>query len=118
MFLEVEPCSNVDKSLGLMYKDISSPREVYCLKYLDDGEERPMQITGWDGDSGKPCPAYACHVEESGDGTALLIFGGSGGIRLKDLENESPWNESATDQWGDTHLVYPLNSFIVYKDEI
>ncbi|MGV7221488.1 MAG: hypothetical protein ACQ9MH_08190 [Nitrospinales bacterium] len=118
MFLEVEPNSNVDKSLGLMYKDITSPREVYCIKYLVDGEEKPMQITGWDGDSDKPCPANACHIEESGDGTALLIFGGSGGIRLKDLENESPWDESATDQWGDTHLVYPLDSFIVYKDQI
>jgi len=119
MFLEVEPCENVDKSLGMVYKDVSSPREVYCIKYLANGEEEiPMQITGWDGDTGKPCPAYACRVEESGDGMALLIFGGSGGIRMKTLEDESPWNGNAADQWGDTHLVYPLDSFIVYKDEI
>lgn len=118
MFLEVESCANVDENLGMVYNDVSPPREVYCVKYRADGGGKPMRITGWDSHSGKPCPAYACRVEESGDGLALLIFGGSGGIRLKELEDESPWNGSAVDQWGETHLVYPLDSFIVYKDEL
>lgn len=118
MFLEVEPNANVDASLSMVYKDVSQPREVYCLKYNADGEEKPVQVTGWDGESGKPCPAYACRVEESGDGLALLVYGGSGGIRMKDLEDESPWRDDDPSQWGDTHLVYPLDSFIVYKDEL
>jgi len=118
MFLEVEPCSNVDASLSMVYKEVSQPREVYCLKYSAEGEEKTMRVTGWDSESGKPCPAYACRVEESGDGLALLIYGGSGGIRMKELEDESPWSGNADHQWGDTHLVYPLDSFIVYKDEL
>ena len=37
---------------------------------------------------------------------------------MKPLEDESPWDAAVTAQWGDTHLVYPINCFIVYKDEI
>jgi len=48
----------------------------------------------------------------------LLIYGGSGGVRMKLLEDETKWDTQSTEQWGDTHLVYPANSFAVYKDEL
>lgn len=118
MFVEVEPCQNTDKSFNMVYKETSMPREVYCLKYAAPGGEKPARVTGWDAETDSPCPAYACRVEESGDGMALLVFGGSGGIRMKDLEDESEWNCHNPNQWSETHLVYPADSFIVYKDEI
>ena len=118
MFLEVESNPNVDQSLGLVYKDVSPPREVYCVKYFVHEEEKPVLVTGWDGEKGVACPAYACRVEESGDGMATLIFGGSGGIRMKELEDEDEWDCRKPEQWGETHLVYPIDCFIVYKDEL
>ena len=60
----------------------------------------------------------ATQVEESGDGVAILIYGGNGGIRIKPLEDETEWGLEATKQKGITHLVYPRDCFIVYKDEI
>jgi hypothetical protein len=57
-------------------------------------------------------------VEESGDGVALLIYGGSGGVRMKPLEDETQWDPGSLKQWGETHLVYPADCFIVYKDEL
>ena len=102
----------------MIFRDISLPRELYCIKSPVNGEEQPVQITGWDAESNTSCPAYACKVEESGDGVALLIYGGSGGVRMKSLEDETQWDTGSSSQWGDTHLVYPADCFIVYKDEL
>ena len=118
MFLEIEPNPNVERSFDMVYREISPARELYCIKYNINGEDQPVQIIGWNAETNSPCPAYACKVEESGDGVALLIFGGTGGIRMKLLENENQWDTQSSQQWGDTHLVYAANSFVVYKDEI
>ncbi|MFQ5451244.1 MAG: hypothetical protein ACE5E9_11500 [Nitrospinaceae bacterium] len=118
MFVEVEPNPNTGTSFNMIYREVSPPREVFCIKYNARTGEQPVQVTGWDAETNAPCPAFACKIEESGDGVALLIHGGSGGIRMKPLEDESEWNPHATTQWGESHLVYPANAFIVYKDEV
>ena len=118
MYIDVEAKDNIDKSFSMLYRDISPPREVFCIKYQIDGEDSPVQVKGWDNETNTPCPAYACKVEESGDGASLLIYGGSGGIRMKPLEDETKWELGELKQKGETHLVYPLDCFIVYKDEI
>ena len=82
MFLEIESNPNVERSFDMVYRDISPTRELYCIKYNINGEEQPVQITGWNAETNSPCSAYACKVEESGDGIALLIFGGTGGCLL------------------------------------
>jgi hypothetical protein len=118
VFVEVDSNSNTDQSFNMIFRDISPARELYCIKYPVNGEEQPVQVTGWDAESNTPCPAYACKVEESGDGVALLIYGGSGGVRMKLLEDEIKWDPESSKQWGDTHLVYPADCFTVYKDEL
>ncbi|MDA0691506.1 MAG: hypothetical protein O3A78_03700 [Nitrospinae bacterium] len=117
MFIEVEPNPNTEISFNMVYRNVSEAREVFCIKYQVGTEDQPVQVTGWDAGTNTPCPAYACKVEESGDGIALLIYGGSGGIRMKPFEDESPWDAMSSNQWGESHLVYPVDSFIVYKDE-
>lgn len=118
MFIEIEPCGNVDTAFSMMYREMGEPREVFAIKYNRWGRDEPVQVTGWDAETNLPCPAYACRIEESGDGVALLIYGGSGGLRLKDLEDDSPWDLHSPGQWGETHLVYPKNAFVVYMDEL
>lgn len=44
--------------------------------------------------------AFAQRVEDSSDGTAWLVFGGSWGLRLRDGDNPSPWSLDNPDQWG------------------
>ena len=118
MYVDVEANDNINESFSMLYRDISKSREVYCIKYNMGEDDSPVQIKGWDKETNSPCAAYACQVEESGDGVALLIHGGSGGIRIKLLEDETEWKVGEPNQKGETHLVYPLDSFIVYKDEI
>ena len=118
MYIDVEANKNINKNFSMLYRDVSTSREVYCIKYQADGVDLPVQVKGWDKDTNSPCAAYACQVEESGDGVAILIHGGSGGIRMKPLEDETEWKLGEKNQHGETHLVYPLDCFIVYKDEI
>lgn len=118
MFVDVESNPNIETGFNMLYRDVSQAREVFCIKYNLNGAEQPVQVTGWDAESASPCPAFACKVEESGDGMAMLIYGGSGGIRVKPLEDESEWTLNSPNQYGETHLVYPLDCFIVYKDQI
>ena len=118
MYVDVEANDNINENFSMLYRDISESREVYCIKYNMGGDDSPVQIKGWDKETNSPCGAYACQVEESGDGVAILIYGGSGGIRIKLLEDETEWKVEEPNQKGETHLVYPLDSFIVYKDEI
>lgn len=118
MYIDVEANGNVEKNFSMLFRDVSTSREVYCIKYQMNGEDAPVQVKGWDNETNSPCAAYACKVEESGDGMALLIYGGSGGIRMKPLEDPSEWKLGTPNQNGETHLVYPLDYFIVYKDEL
>lgn len=118
MYIDVEANGNMEKNFSMLFRDVSTSREVYCIKYQMNGEDAPVQVKGWDNETNSPCAAYACKVEESEDGMALLIYGGSGGIRMKPLEDPSEWKLGTPNQNGETHLVYPLDCFIVYKDEL
>ena len=51
---------------------------------------------------------------ESGKNKLLLMSH----MDVVPVEDESKWNANSTTQWGETHLVYPINCFIVYKDEV
>ena len=118
MYVDVEANENTHESFSMLYRDVSESREVYCIKYNIEGEESPVQVIGWDKKTQSPCPAYACQIEDSGDGIAILIYGGTGGIRIKPLEDNIEWELGAPKQRGATHLVYPRDCFMVYKDEI
>jgi hypothetical protein len=116
MFLEVEPCSNCDESVGRMYNVISQSKPIHSIQYEKEGKEIPVSVTGWDGETETPCQAYACRIEESGDGVALLIFGGSGGIRMKPIDDDSKWDVNNANQWSESHLVYPRDTVVTYSD--
>ena len=82
MYVDVEANENIHENFSMLYRDVSVSREIYCIKYNIEGEESPVQVIGWDKETQSPCAAYACQIEESGDGIATLIHGGTGGIRI------------------------------------
>ncbi len=47
-----------------------------------------------------------------------MIFGGNGGLRFKNADDDSEWNPLAENQWSETHLVYPKDAPLIYKEEI
>lgn len=64
-------------------------------------------VTGWCDDGDQPFrPAYAQKVEDSGSGSAFIVFGGNWGIRLKLEGNTNNWNIEDPHQWGEGYLSF------------
>ena len=61
-------------------------------------------ITGWT-TAGAPCPALAQKIDDSGDGTAFLVYGGDAGVRLADTDHVPVWDMRAVRQWGEPFLI-------------
>lgn len=105
--VEVEPSENCPLSANLVFKNLSEPVRVARIRLYDGvSEGMPFAVTGWSSEGGgRPCPAYAVRVEDSGSGGAVLVYGGDLGLRLRPAGSNAGWDLSAEDQWGETHLV-------------
>ncbi len=102
--VEVEAGDNSDMSLLRMFDAREEPREVtQVFAFRRDGTDGPCAVTGWSVDG--PCAAYAVSVWDSGDGVALLIYGGSEGIRLKNADADTLWDIADASQWGEACLL-------------
>jgi hypothetical protein len=87
-----------------VFSDSGRPREVVKLRL-----DKPSGGSDWCEAAavdaqGAFSPAHATTVEDSGAGTAWLIFGGDWGIRLRPLGGGA-WSLSDPDQWGLPFLV-------------
>lgn len=106
MFLEVEHNPNCDGSYFIRFKDVGPPRRVTHIKSYDRSSRGEWCfVIGWCDDPDKPlCPAYAQRVEDSGSGSAFIVYGGNWGIRLKPERNTKDWDLHDPDQWGEGYL--------------
>ena len=87
MFIEIDVSAggNCQESLMLMFNGLSEPAPAARVWTTDPGGADMMcAVTGWSSEGA--CPAYSAMVEESGEGSAVLVYGGDEGIRLKPLE--------------------------------
>jgi hypothetical protein len=86
----VEPNDNAPDGSGLRFKAEGAPRAVARVRY--DG--RDCDVVGWSSaGGGSRCAAQAAIVEDSGSGTALLVWGGDWGVRLTPLDGGAPFGE-------------------------
>lgn len=107
--VEVEASQNSDMSLLRMFDAREEPREVTQVFTLRrDGTEGLCAVTGWSTEG--PCPAYAASVWDSGDGVALLIYGGDEGIRLRHVDSDPLWDVADASQWGEPCLLLEVGT--------
>ncbi len=106
MFLEVEQNQNFDGSYFMRFKELGPPRRVSHVKSYDRiSQGEWCGVTGWCDDADQPlCPAYAQRVEDSGSGSAFIVFGGNCGIRLKPESDANNWDIADTNQRGEGYL--------------
>lgn len=106
MFLEVEQNQNFEGSYFMRFKELGPPRQVTHVKSYDRiSQGEWCVVTGWCDDPEQPiCPAYAQKVEDSGAGSAFIVFGGNWGIRLKFATDANDWNIEDANQWGEGYL--------------
>lgn len=115
LFLDVEAGDNCPYSLQLVFSALEGPRPVRAVKlYLAGPEGVLFDVTGWEDG---PRPAEAVVVEDSGQGRAFLIHGGSGGLRFRPFGSAHDWDLAASDQWGESHLLIAEVEDIVWADQ-
>ena len=69
----------------MRWKAESEPREVRRLRYTpESGPPLVCEVVGWSADGA--VPAQSVTVEDSGGGTAALVWGGDLGLRLVGCE--------------------------------
>lgn len=75
---------------GLRFKSESAARPISRVEL----EGRGCAVTGWSSaGGGTPCEAFAATVDDSGSGTALLIFGGDWGLRFTPTDGSPAFGE-------------------------
>ena len=106
MFVEVEvsESANCPMSLTRVFDAMEAPVQVTGVEASDPhGRDMMCDVTGWS--SSGPCPAYAALVEDSGEGVALLVYGGDEGIRLRPSGHTEQWELTNPLQWGEACLL-------------
>ena len=104
IMVEVEESENCPMTLTKSFNAVEVPRRISLVETMgQNGEDGMFQVTGWSPIG--PIPAYAALVEDSGDGVALLVYGGEEGVRLKPQDSSEGWNLESSDQWGDVLLL-------------
>lgn len=106
MFVEVdvEVGDNCDYPLNRVFSALTVSTPVSSVETIGiRGDLAMFEVTGWC--DRQPCQAYSVIVEDSGEGQAILIYGGVDGIRLRPKGSETPWSLEAADQWGEPCLL-------------
>jgi hypothetical protein len=104
--IEVAPNPNCEPVELRIFHDVEPPRRVQRLLVARPGGGPASwhDVTGWTAE-GVPCPAMSQRVDDSGEGSALLVFGGTGGLRFRPAGSTRPWELADAEQWGAPFLL-------------
>lgn len=117
IFIDVSAGENCPYSLQLVFSQLEAPRPVRQVRlYHRVAGGALYDVTGWTAEEA-PCPALCAVVEDSGQGRAFLVYGGEGGLRLRPAGSGAPWELSASDQWGESHLLLADREDVVWEEE-
>lgn len=118
MILEVTANPNVPEEIQLRFRETGPARRVVRIRapLRGLGVETLCAVTGWDAEAQAPVPAWARQIEDSGDGLATIVYGGTGGLRLKPLDRDEPWSLSSGVQWGEAYLTVKDEAGLVFAD--
>jgi hypothetical protein len=95
-------CEAVDLRV---FHDVDAASPVAQVRLARDGETpRWCDVTGWT-TAGRPGPARLQKVDDSGEGTAFLLYGGDAGVRLRPADGAGPWRLDDAAQWGCPFLL-------------
>ena len=105
LILEIPDNPNCEPVDLRVFEDLDAPRRVTHVR-LEREPGRPVwhEVVGWTAD-GSRRPALVQKVSDSGNGTALLVYGGEAGLRLRVEGDASPWGLDQPEQWGIPFLL-------------
>ena len=104
LVIEVEESDNSLFAITRSFQTMEDPRPVSRVTtYGPDGSEGTFEVVGWSADG--PGTAFAALVDDSGEGSALLLYGGDEGIRLRPEGSTLEWSLEEPSQWGEPFLL-------------
>jgi hypothetical protein len=106
MFLRFDENPNTGFVDDRVFQERTEARQVSHVLRRRAGQEVWCPVTGLE-DGGRPVPALARKVEDSGEGMCYLVYGGRWGMRLKDPACADPWSLKDAHQWGEPFLLLP-----------
>ena len=109
MELEVHDNPNCRGSGQLVFNELDeAPRAVRGITVTTRDGDAACDVAGV-GTGGAFGPAYARRINDSGEGTAYLIYGGAWGLRFRRKSDSSrTWDLADASQWGEPYKVYGL----------
>jgi len=116
MFLRFEENPNCGFVDDRVFTERTEPRAVGAVLRKHGGKENWCPIVALD-EKGRPFPARARKVEDSGEGICYLVYGGLWGLRLKDPDCRDPWSIEDPHQWGEAFLLLPSDGADVQFSE-
>lgn len=114
--VDIAPNPNCDPVDLRVFNDVEPPRRVaqVCLERTP-GQPEWCEVTGWSAE-GAVAPARAQRVDDSGEGLAMLITGGSAGLRLRPAGKGGDWRLDDVGQWGEPFLLLADDGEIRYEE--
>ena len=119
MIIEVESNQNCESGFFGRFKESGPARPIVQVRLYDQTPSGEWYwVTGWSDDQNQPaCPAYAQLVEDSGSGSAYVVFGGLYGLRFRPIHINEPWTLASANQWGEAYLSLANERDLLYRDE-
>ena len=114
--VDIAPNPNCDPVDLRVFNDVEPPRRVaqVCLEYAP-GHRAWFEVAGWAAE-GAPVPAQARRVDDSGEGLAVLITGGTAGLRLRPAGSGGSWRLDDAGQRGEPFLLLADDGEIRYEE--
>ena len=110
LVIEVEESENSLFGVTRSFQTIGDPRPISKVAaFAPDGTEGVYEVVGWSSEG--VVTAFAAMVDDSGEGAALLIYGGEEGIRLRPQDSADDWCLEDASQWGEVFLLLDRDTF-------
>lgn len=111
MLIEIEVNESRNSCLGFtrMFSTLGPSKKISRVRTVTpDGVEGLYDVVGWS--SVGAVQAYSVKVEDSGEGIAMLVYGGDEGIRFKRADSDTSWDLGDPGQWGEPMILIDENS--------
>jgi hypothetical protein len=106
MLLRVDENANCEAVEGRVFSERTQPQPITAVLRTRGGQEVWCPIVAWN-EATPAGSALACKVDDSGEGTCYLIYGGTSGLRLKTPDCDHSWSLHDPHQWGEPFLLLP-----------
>ena len=98
--IEIPPNQNCEAVDMRVFHDLEPPRPVSQVRLeRERGVLQWYEVVAWTL-AGTAKQAHAQKVDDSGEGVALLIYGGDAGVRLRPVGSSQPWQLDHPQQMG------------------